>query len=382
MHFDIDAFYAQCEQRDNPHFRGKPVAVGGNEYGKGIVLSASYEARKRGITTVMSMYEALRICPDIICLSCCGPKYEAALISILELLENFVPPEYVEQYSIDECFVELTPMVKNFEQAIKLAEAIKQEIKNVEGLTVSAGISNNKTYAKVAAGLNKPNGFTVFNPENKEKEVYPLSVAKIWGIGRRIEKRMFAYKIKTIGDLANANPELLRKEFGINGIVFHKMARGEDTSGIYKKPEREKSYSHNHTMNTSIYKYDDCIKEIRRMVEYLCRKMRAKKIAGKYIHLTIRYEDLCYTSTAGELELHTNDDRIVFQLVKDLFTQLPSPMEHRKARMFGLSIGDLRKDLKRDNYNLFKQNIFLPYETLDQIKTKFGEGVIRVGLEN
>lgn len=383
MHFDIDAFYAQCEQRDNPHFRGKPVAVGGTEYGKGIVLSASYEARKLGVATVMSMYEALRICPDIICLPCCGQKYEAALISILELLENFVPFEFIEQYSIDECFVELTPMVKNFDGAVKLAAAIKQEIKNVEGLTVSAGISNNKTYAKIAASLNKPDGFTIFKPEEKQDKVYPLSVGKIWGVGRRIEKRMFAYRIRTIGELANANPELLRKEFGINGIVFYKMARGEDTSGIFKKkPGEEKSLSHNHTMSTSIYMHDDCMKEIRRMGEYLCRKLRSNNIVGKFLHLTIRYDDLHFKSTAGELDVHTNDDRIVFDFVKELFLKLPSPTEFKKARMFGLSISDLRKDLKRDNFNLFKQNIFLPYETLDKIKTKFGERVIRVGLEN
>ncbi len=382
MHFDIDAFYAQCEQRDNPHFRGKPVAVGGSEDGKGIVLSASYEARKKGVATVMSMYEALKICPDIICLPCCGQKYEAALISILELLENFVPPEYIEQYSIDECFVELTPMAKTLDDAVKLGRAIKQEIKNVEGLTVSAGISNNKTYAKVGAGLNKPDGFTVFRPEEKEEKVYPLSAGKIWGIGRRIERRLFAYKIKTIGDLANANPELLRKEFGINGIVFHKMARGEDTSGIFKKESRqEKSFSHNHTMFTSIHNYDDCMKEIRRMGEYLCRKLRSRKLAGKVLYLTIRYEDLKFKSAWGEFEYHTNDDRIFFDLAKELYNKLPYPHEKMKARMFGMSITDLRKDTKEVNLNLFKHQIFLPYETLDKIKTKFGEGVIRIGLE-
>jgi DNA polymerase-4 len=382
MQFDIDAFYAQCEQRDNPHLRGKPVAVGGSEDGKGIVLSASYEARKRGVATVMSMYEALKICPDIVCLPCCGQKYEAALISILELLENFVPPEYIEQYSIDECFVDMSPMVKDFDGAIKLAKKIKQEIKNVEGLTVSAGVSYNKTYAKLAASLNKPDGFTVFTPDDRPEKVYPLSVGKIWGIGRRIERRMFAYRIRTIGELANANPELLRKEFGINGIVFHKMARGEDTSGIFKKkPGQEKSFSHNHTMFTSIYKYDDCMKEVRRMGEYLCRKLRSKTLVGKALNLTIRYEDLKFRSVWGEFDRHTNDDRVFFDLAKELYLRLPSPNEHMKARMFGMSISNLTQDLKRESLSLFEPNIFLPYDVMDKIKSKFGEGVIRVGLE-
>jgi DNA polymerase-4 len=273
-------------------------------------------------------------------------------------------------------------MAKNFDDAVKLGRAIKQEIKNVEGLTVSAGISNNKTYAKVGAGLNKPDGFTIFKPEEKEEKVYPLSAGKIWGIGRRIERRLFAYKIKTIGDLANTNPELLRKEFGINGIVFHKMARGEDTSGIFKvESRREKSFSHNHTMSTSIYEYNDCMKEIRRMGEYLCRKLRAKDIAGKVLYLTIRYEDLKFKSAYGEFERHTNDDRVFFELAKELYQQIPSPTKNLKARMFGMSISDLRKDTNEVNLNLFKKEIFLPYKTLDKLKSKFGEGVIRVGLE-
>ena len=124
IHLDFDAFYAQVEQRDNPALRGKPVAVGSTTGQKGIVMTASYEARKLGIDTAMSTWQAKKICPELISVPCYGPKYEAITQNLMRGLKSFVPPDCIEQYSIDECFVDLSPVAKNFEEAYLIAKQI------------------------------------------------------------------------------------------------------------------------------------------------------------------------------------------------------------------------------------------------------------------
>ena len=161
-HIDFDAFYAQVEQRDNVKLRGKPVSVGGSEDGrKGIVMTASYEARARGVDTGMSVLEAKRICPELISVPCYGPKYESIMLNLLESLKEFVPEECIEQYSIDECFADLTGVVRNFYEATRTANAIKNRIRELENLTASIGISYNKTFAKLATKLQKPDGLSI-----------------------------------------------------------------------------------------------------------------------------------------------------------------------------------------------------------------------------
>jgi DNA polymerase-4 len=379
IHLDFDAFYAQVEQRDNPRYRGKPISVGGTDNGRGIVMTASYEARAQGVETGMSVYQARKLCPELISVPCYGPKYEAIVLNIMEMLKTHVPYDYIEQYSVDECFVELSPVAKNYEAAIKEARRIKDHIYEEENLTVSIGLSYNKSYAKLASKLQKPDGFTAIPREDKEK-IYKLPVSKLWGIGSRIQKRMWALNIHSIGDLAKANPGALKKEFGINGTVFYKMARGEDTSGIYKRKRAEKSLSHNHTLSRPIYKEHDVLEEARRMGEYICRKLRAGNQTAKMISLTIRFEDLSYQSAKGELPAYTNDDRAIFNLLKKLLSSVENPSKIKRVRMLGISAWELRADLKRENLSLFDDNLHNPFYALDSLKEKYGDKIIRIGV--
>lgn len=380
-HIDFDAFYAQVEQRDNVKYRGKPVSVGGTEGGKGIVMTASYEARARGVDTGMSVLEAKQICPELISLPCYGPKYESIMLNLLESLKEFVPEESIEQYSIDECFVDLSPVAKNFYAAAKTGNEIKKKIRELENLTASMGISYNKTFAKLATKLKKPDGLSVITQENKEK-IHEMPANKLWGIGRRIELRMYTLGIKTIGELARSNERLMKKEFGINGVIFRKLARGEDTSEIIRKEKKEKSLNHYHTLSEPIYEEEDVRKEIRRIGEYICRKLRSKNLVAGYMHLSIRFENLKYTSDLVKLTNFTNDDREAFKSAMGIYKNLHKPCEELKARQFGMGVYDLHLDTRENNLNLFEKKIFLPYYALDKIKTKYGEGIIRVGIES
>ncbi len=380
-HIDFDAFFAQVEQRDNIRLRGRPVSVGGMEGRKGIVMTASYEARARGVDTGMSVVEAKKFCPELISLPCYGPKYESIMMNLIKLLGEFVPEDSIEQYSIDECFVDLSQVAKNFYSATKTGNEIKRKILELENLTVSMGISYNKTFAKLATKLKKPNGLSVIAQENADK-IFAMPANKLWGIGRRIELRLCTLGIKTIGELAKSNERLLKKEFGINGVIFRKLARGEDTSEIIRKEKPEKSLNHNHTLSQPIYKQEDIRKEIRRMGEYICRKLRSKNLVAGCMHLSIRFEDLTYSSAVVKLPQFTNDDREIFNFAAGIYGNLRKPRETLMARQFGIGVYDLHTDTHENNLSLFERKIFLPYSALDKIKTKYGEKIIRVGIEN
>lgn len=379
IHLDFDAFYAQVEQRDNPNLRGKPVSVGGTSDGKGIVMTASYEARALGVDTAMSVYQAKKICPDLISIPCYGPKYEAIMEHLMGALREFAPEDCIEQYSIDEMFLDLSQVVRNFSDVYDIAAGIKSRIKDLENLTVSLGCSYNKTYAKMATKLQKPDGLTIITQNDKHK-IYRLPVKKMWGIGRRIERRLGIYNIFTVGDLANADEYLLRKEFGVNGIVFKKLARGEDTSEIYRKGRKEKSLNHQHTLSKPIYTDSEMKSEIRRVGEYLCRKMRDKELVAGHLYFVIRYENLRYAGDDIRLKTYTNDDREIYDYAVKVYKRLPRPKKNIKARMLGMGVFDLHDDIRSANLSLFGDNIYLPYYALDQIKYKYGEKLIRVGV--
>lgn len=381
MHLDIDAFFAQTEQRDNPNYRGKPVGVVSvpDSRTKGIVMTASYEARALGIDIAMSTLQALKLCPTLICTPCYGQKYEAILLNIIEMIKTYVPEDCIEQYSIDECFIDLTPVAKDFEQAILIAKEIKQKIKLMENLTSSIGLSYNKTYAKIATKLDKPDGFFSITHLNKSR-LYSLPVESIWGIGNRIKLRMNVMNIFSIGDLAKSYLPSIRKEFGINGVVYYKMARGEDTCEIFHKTGHEKSLMHQHSMDREIFKPDEVTNELRRVGEYLCRKLRTKKLTCGHLALSLRYDTFEYAGSNAKLEQQTNDDREVFETAKKLFSEMPQPTANKKARAFAMGVFDLHNDNKSKNLLLFKDNIIFPYRALDKLKTRFGENIIRVGL--
>ncbi len=382
IHLDMDAFFAQVEQRDNPKLRGKPVSVGGGEGNKGIIMTASYEARAKGVEIGMSVVDARRLCPELISLPSYGTKYEAISQNIIHHLLKILPEDCVEQYSIDECFLDITPIVKDYFHAAKLAWQLKSLVKKIENLTVSIGLSYNKSYAKMATKLNKPDGLFIVREENIEV-IHRLPVIKMWGIGHRNEIRMHSLGIMTIGDLANSDFHAIHKEFGINGVIFRKIARGEDTSGIaVASGERvEKSFSHNHTLSNAIYETDKAETEIKRMTEYVCRRMRAKDLIADHLSLSLRYEDLGYRSDKVRLCHATNSEKEIFHNAMEIYKRLPQPDPMHKVRTFGISVYDLYK-VSAYNLDLFNLDHLIPYKQIDMLKDKYGENIIRLGMGN
>ncbi|RPI16516.1 MAG: DNA polymerase IV [Ignavibacteriae bacterium] len=379
IHLDFDAFFAQVEQRDNPKLRGKPICVGGAPGYKGIVMTSSYEARKFGVKTGMSVYEALQYCPDLISVPCYGQKYECIMQNVLSEFRKHLPEDCIEQYSVDECFLEVTDVVNDYFQAAKFAWKIKQIVKELEHLTVTLGVSFNKTYAKMASKFNKPDGLTILREENRA-DIYALPAVKMWGIGKRIERRLNHMGLYTIGDVANSTINTMHKEFGINGVILRKLARGEDTSSISQKVDyQQKNINHNHTLHDAIFTNPEIENEIRRMIEYVSRKLRFKGLVTRYFILTIRYDDLGYMSEKIRLMSYTNDERELFNTAMHLYKKFPEPDIHRKARMFGISVFDLRRDYGV-TLDLFRKWLRFPFKEMDILKERYGEKIIRIGV--
>ncbi len=382
-HMDINAFFAQVEQRDNPELKGKPISVGGwGDANAGIVMTSSYEARAKGVRTGVSVIDAKKLCPMLISLPCNGPKYERTLLDVINVLYQYFPPDCVEQYSIDECFMEGTGVVKNFEEAIELGRIIKKSIFKETGLFISLGISYNKSYAKTASKMGGRNGFTEipFQKTEKHLKLLNLPADKLWGVGRKIYRRLLAMGITTIGDLAQSNEVRMRKEFGINGIVFRKCARGEDTSGIFIKKEKEKCLGHNHTVLNPVTNSTDAEREIRYLAEYICRKMRSKKLVTSALHFSIRYDDLKYTGGEHRFPEFTNIDNDIYEAAKRVFYTLPQPTNNYRIRTFGVFVFDLHTDTKERPLNLFHPEVKIPYYELDKLKARYGEKIIRLGV--
>lgn len=383
FHMDIDCFFAQAEERDNPKFKGMPISVGGWGTGAGgIVMTCNYEARKRGVDTGMSVITAKTVCPSLISLPCDGVKYESIIYDIQDIVKQYFPEDCMEQYSIDECFWNGSQIFRNIDEAEKFAKKIKEEIYNKQRLTVSIGLSYNKSYAKMATKFNKPNGLSVVRPENKEKVIFPLPCDKLWGIAHRMYRRMLGMNIITLGDLAKHNSHRIRKEFGINGIVLQKCAQGLDTSGIFVKPESsEKMIGHHNTLHAPIFEKEEINKEVRSMCEYAARKLRFKNLVTGRIHLYIRFENLTYTGGEYKLSFYTNDDEDIYSAALEILKNLRyKPTEILKLRMSGIDCTDLHKDTGERNFHIFKQEKNLPFNALDALKMKYGEKIIRLGL--
>ncbi|MDI6798598.1 MAG: DNA polymerase IV [Candidatus Aenigmarchaeota archaeon] len=338
MHVDMDAFFASIEQNENPEYRGKPVIVGAdpkNGKGRGVVSTPSYEARKFGVRSGMPISGAWKLCPQAIYLPVNFKLYEEVSSRIMKILRRYA--EKFEQVSIDEAFLDISNKVKNFEEAKKLAEEIKNEIREKESLTCSIGIAPNKLIAKIASGYKKPDGLTVVKEDEVKKFLSPLPVRELWGIGRKTEQRLRKMGIKTIGDLAKANPLRIVENFGSLGAEFIRMANGIDESEVIeewvvKSVGRETTFEED-TLDPAII--SDAIEELSKEVH---EEILSNKFLFKTITIKIRYEDF---------ETHTHSKTLPFATnrIEDLIEnayELTSPFlqSEKKIRLVGVRVSN------------------------------------------
>jgi DNA polymerase-4 len=335
VHVDMDAFYASVEQRDNPDLRGKPIAVGGSA-ARGVVAAASYEARAYGVYSAMPSVTAKRKCPDLIFVPPRFDVYKAVSQQIREIFAEYTP--LIEPLSLDEAYLDVTENLKGMEIATEIALEIRAKIKAVTGLNASAGISYNKFLAKMASGLNKPNGQAVITPKNGPAFVEALPVKKFHGVGPATAERMRKYGIETGLDLKSKSLAFLQEHFGKSGPYFYGIARGVDERQV--KPDRiRKSVGAEDTFVEDIADLDLAIAELKHLAEKVWRCCEGQGVSGKTVTVKIKYSDFTQATRSRTGSVAFAGFRDVLAAASDLLATV-YPFK-RPVRLLGVTLSTL-----------------------------------------
>lgn len=289
IHVDMDAFFASVEQRDFPHLRGKPTVVGGNRNNRGVVAAASYEARRFGIHSAMSMGEAFRRCPHLQRQSGRMEVYKRESQTIRRVFEEFA--DRVEPLSIDEAFLDVTDSTRRRGlTATRLAYEMKLAIKEATGLTASAGVAPNKFLAKVASDMDKPDGLTVVQPHQVLEFLGPLPVKRIWGVGPATATRLARLGITTVGELRMLTLEELADEFGKAGLHYYLLSRGIDERPVEERGQA-KSLSTETTFSQDVRDPLELGATLREQADDVARRLERSGLLGCTVVLKLRYSD-------------------------------------------------------------------------------------------
>lgn len=340
IHIDMDAFYASIEQRDHPEWRGRPIAVGGDPEGRGVVASASYEARKFGIRSAMSSAKAKRICPNLIFVKPRISYYVEISHQIRAIFYSVT--SLVEPLSLDEAYLDVTTNFLNQPSASRVAIHLKERILNELGLTASAGVGPNKFIAKVASDLKKPDGLVVVPPEQVAQFVEKLSVEKLWGVGPATAKRLNEEGFWTAADIRKKTVQDMQKLLGSYGEFLYGLAHGIDSRSV--EVEREsKSCGSERTFERDVLDMNVLEEKLRALSQEVFDELEKIGRPGKTVTLKLRYSDF-HTITRSKTSIrYLNQADAIFQNASHLLWTNTEAGE-RPVRLIGVSVSGLRKD--------------------------------------
>ncbi len=286
LHVDLDAFFAAVEQRDRPELRGKPVIVGGGgPNDRGVVSTASYEARTFGVKSAMPLRTAGALCPHGIFLPVDGAKYQAVSRDVMAVLRRFTPQ--VEPISIDEAFLDVTGSQRMFGDGERIGRRIKDEVRSQIDLTISVGVATTKLVAKIASDLRKPDGLVVVPPGTEAEFLAPLEISRLWGVGAKSAAVLREYGVRTIGDLAALPDDLLIRRFGKMGAALGARARGIDADPVGDR-DAAKSIGHEHTFDVDTSDRDQIERTLLAMSEGVAGRLRDSGVKASTITVKIR----------------------------------------------------------------------------------------------
>ena len=335
IHLDMDAFYPSVEVLDNPALKGKPVIVGGSKE-RGVVSSASYEARKFGIHSAQPIAKAKRLCPGGIFLPVRMSRYQEISKQIFEIYHRFTP--LVEPLSIDEAFLDVTGSIRLFGQSENIAKKIKQIILIKTGLTVSAGVAPSKFVAKIASDIDKPAGLTVVPPDGVRDFLDPLPIKKMWGVGKVTQLALSRLNIHTFRDLRKTPVKFLEKKFGKHGVKIHLLAMGIDERDVI--PEHDvKSIGNEQTFLQDIISVDTAQKELLALADKVARRMRHKDLTGKTVTLKVKYFDFVQITRSTTLPKSINDGLEIYSTACRLLEK--TEVTKKPIRLLGISLSQL-----------------------------------------
>jgi len=374
----MDAFYPSVEALDNPALKGKPVIVGGSRE-RGVVSSASYEARKFGVHSAQPMATAMRLCPQGIFLPVRMRRYKEVSRQVFEIFYRFTP--LVEPLSIDEAFLDVTGSLRLFGQPESIAEKIKRCVLEETGLTVSAGVAPNKFVAKIASDMDKPDGLTIVPSDRVREFLDPLPIEKMWGVGKATREALMRLKVRTFKDLRQMPVKVLEKKFGKYGLKMHQLSMGIDEREVVADHE-VKSISHEETFSQDIQDIDAGKKEILRLSNKVAHRARKMQAAGRTITLKVKYSDFRQITRAETLSSPTDDGFEIYSTACRLLRKTAVGM--RPVRLLGISLSQLSFHGAESQFSLFERDEQFKKRkslnmALDSLYEKHGENSVRPG---
>ncbi len=376
MHIDLDAFFVSVEQALNPELRGKPVVVGGRPDRRGVVASASYQARGFGLHAGMPLTTAYRLCPQAIFIEGSFHRYRDVSQRFMTILADFSP--YLEPVSLDEAYLDVTGFESIYGSIHQMAVAIKQRIKNELGLCASIGIASCKVVAKVASELSKPDGLLEVARGNERSFLVPLPVAKLPGIGKKTERMLDGLGINTIGELSIMPLTALKSHFGASGELLHRSASGIDDRKV-EPPTAAKSISRETTFGKDTRDHSLLKATLRYLGERVGSDLRQRGKQARCVTLKLRYADFTTITRSHTLSQSSDTDQTIFdtgtKLLKGELTQ-----EKQPVRLIGIGVSNLAEpDRQLEMLDTSAQRLEQLNRTIDRIRKKYGFTAIQTG---
>lgn len=378
LHCDLNNFYASVEQVLNPDLKGKYVAVSGNPQTRsGIILAKNTAAKSMGVKTGEAIWQAKQKCPQLVCVPPHFDYYAHFSKRVREIYEQYT--DKVEGFGLDECWLDVTHS-KIFGTPFQIAEKLRREVREKTGLTISVGVSFNKTFAKLGSDLKKPDATTVISKENFKSIVWPLDVSEMLFVGGHTKQKLNEMGIFTLGDLANANLAALKCRFGIVGEKMKNCAAGLDNDPVRNADtERDiKSVGHGTTTLRDMVTYDDAEKVISLLSEMVATRLRRYGYCGSVVHLDIRRNNLTHESK--QAAVHTTcTARDIYETAIRLLRCIWKGSFDTPLRSLTVSVGNLTAVSAGVQMTLFDQTEEKQQQlefSLDQIRKKFGFSAI------
>lgn len=372
FHVDMNSFYASVEMAYNPKLKGKPLAVAGNpEERKGIIVTSSYEARARGVKTTMPLWEAKKLCPELIVVRPNFERYRETSRKIFQLLAEITP--IIEPVSIDEGYMDVTDHPVH---PLQLAKKIQKQLLNELDIPCSIGIGPNKFLAKTASDMKKPLGITVLRIRDLPTKLWPLAIDKMYGVGEKTAEKLKKMNIRTIGDLAKADVYAVSQMLGINGERLIKRANGLDPRPVDPDSVNDfKSIGNSQTLPHDTTDMTEMIQILSQLADRVEERLKRRELKGKTVQLMIRYSNRKTITRSRKLDQFIDDKETIMAVIKDLLTEHWS---QEPVRLLGVTVQDLlEKQYVVEQLDLFTyqevEKKVAIRETVEQLKEKFGE---------
>lgn len=374
MHVDMDAFYASVEQRDNPALKGRPVIVGGLS-DRGVVATASYEARKFGIHSAMSMRQARRLCPNGVFLPVRMSHYRRISHQIRLILSHYSP--FIEPLALDEAFLDISGMELHYSHVTDIAKAAKKDIYKTTGLIASAGIGPNKFLAKLASDLRKPDGLVWIPYGTEQAMLAPLPVSRLWGVGNVTEQALRRAGFKTIGDIASAGPDALRPVVGNQAGRIYDLSLGKDKRPL-EISRRPQSVGNEHTYDHDLLTPAEAEEQLRILANEVSWRLRQNHLMGRTITLKVRFASFQTITRSLTWEgVGTCAEEQLYFAARRLYQKRG---RNEPIRLLGLTVSQLQRyQVQGDLFSDDDDTKAKVTEAIDTLQKRFGRNALMKG---